>query len=134
MRTGKTFRKKLGLHFFSLVLAIFSWIYIHDVVHGGLPAYKDLKQVPIRLMGEAQFLGTNVFTVDMEKHTVDLRVTGPERAIDKLTKEDVVAYVDITGLRPGRTYSPVVNLILPSGIEIVGAQPLVRVEIKEKIL
>ncbi len=134
MRMSKNLRQKFGLHFFSLILAVFSWIYIHDIVQGGLQAYKDLRGVQIKLMGEALFLGTNVFTVDMEKHTISLRVKGPEREIEKLTKEDVVAYVDISGLRPGRTYSPVVNFILPPGIEMVGVPPLVRVEIKEKNL
>jgi hypothetical protein len=28
-------------------------------------------------------------------------------------------------------YSPVINFILPPGVEIVGAPPLVRVDIKE---
>ena len=51
--------------------------------------------------------------------------------MEKISRIDIIAYVDVSNLRPGRTYSPVVNCILPKNIEIVGAPPLVRVEVKE---
>jgi len=126
--------KKFGMRIFSLILAIVVWFYINNVVRGGPQAYKDLKDVEILLMGDQLFLGKNLFVVELERRTIDLRVKGPSKVIEQLTRKDVAAYVNISGLRPGRTYSPVVNFILPPNIEIIGAPALVRVEIKDRNL
>ena len=134
MKSDKKAHKKLGMRIFSLILAIVVWFYINAVVRGGPQAYKDLKDVEIQLLGEQLFLGKNVVEVELERRTIDLRVKGPSKVIEQLTRMDVIAYVNIGGLRPGRTYSPVVNFILPPNIEIIGAPALVRVEIKDKNL
>ncbi|MFH1460027.1 MAG: CdaR family protein [Candidatus Omnitrophota bacterium] len=123
--------KDLGLKIFSLFLACVVWIYIHGIVRGGPIAYKDLKDIELRLMGDPLLLGKNVYTVELERKTIDLRVKGPEQELVKITNMDIIAYVDITGLAPGRTYSPVVNCVFPNNIKVVGALPLVRVEIKD---
>ncbi|MBU1086209.1 MAG: hypothetical protein KKD05_01680 [Candidatus Omnitrophica bacterium] len=132
MKLSKGKKKNLVMQIFSLFLAIVVWLYIHAILSGGPPAYKDLKGVAVNLMGEPLFLGKNVFTVEVDRSTVDLRVKGPEQEIEKLTRMDITAYVNISGLRSGREYSPVVNFILPQNIEVVGALPLIRVEIKDK--
>lgn len=132
MKLGKKAYRNFGLKIFSLFLAIVVWLYISAVVRGGPQAYKDLKDIEIQLMGEQLFLGKNIVVVELKPSTIDIRIKGPSRVIDKLTRMDVVAYVNISGLRPGRSYSPVVKFILPPDIEIVGAPPLVRVEIKDK--
>jgi len=137
MQIDKAKYKQLSLKIFSLILAIVFWVYINGIVYrtgGGPPAYKDFKDIEIRLLGGNVFLGKNVFTVELGDTTVDLRVKGPEHDIAQLTQMDIAAYVDITGLKPGKAYSPVVSFMLPPNIEVVGAPPLVRVEIREKNL
>ncbi len=134
MKSEKMSNKKNGMRIFSLILAVVVWFYINAVVRGGPQAYKDLKNVEIQLMGDQLFLGKNVVVVELDRRTIDLRVKGPSKVIEQLTRMDVIAYVNISGLRPGRTYSPVVNFILPPNIEIIGAPALVRVEIKDKNL
>ncbi|MCK4994080.1 MAG: hypothetical protein KAS13_03430 [Candidatus Omnitrophica bacterium] len=134
MKSEKISHKKSGTIIFSLILAIVVWFYINAVVRGGPQAYKDLKDVEIQIMGEQLFLGKNVVVVELESRTIDLRAKGPSKVIEHLTRSDVAAYVNISGLRSGRTYSPVVNFILPPNIEIIGAPVLVRVEIKDKNL
>ncbi|MBU1043750.1 MAG: hypothetical protein KJ915_05060 [Candidatus Omnitrophica bacterium] len=132
MKLSKGNKKNLGMIIFSLFLAIAVWFYIHAILSGGPQAYKDLKGVEVNLMGEHLFLGRNVFTVEVDRSTVDIRVRGPEQEIEKLTRMDITAYVNISGLRSGREYSPVVNFILPQNIEVIGTPPLLRVEIKDK--
>lgn len=137
MQLDKTTNRRLSLKIFSLILAVVFWIYINGIVYrisGGPTAYKDFKGVEIRLLGGNVFLGKNVFVVELGDTTVDLRIKGPEQDIAKLTQMDIAAYVDITGLKPGKAYSPVVSFILPPNIEVVGTPPLVRVEIREKNL
>lgn len=134
MKSEKISHKKSGMRIFSLILAIVVWFYINAVVRGGPQAYKDLKDVEIQVMGEQLVLGKNVVVVELDSRTMDLRVKGPSKVIEQLTRSDVTPYVNISGLRPGRTYSPVVNFILPPNIEIIGAPALVRVEIKDKNL
>jgi len=129
--------KCLGFKITSLLLAVGVWFYIHGIVEnmgGGPVAYKDLKTVEIKMMGEPLVLGKNLFSVDLGQSAVDIRIKGPEKEIEKITPLDITAYVDISGLRPGRTYSPVINFITPANVELVGAPALVRVEIKEKHL
>lgn len=132
MKPGKMKYRNLGLQIFSLLLATVVWFYINAAISGGPRAYKDLKDVELQLMGEQLSLGKNVFVVELERNTIDVRVNGPSALIDKLTRNDITAYVNVSGLKPGRTYSPVVSFILPPRVEIVGAPPLVRVEIKDK--
>ena len=132
MKAEKISHKKSGMIIGSLILAIVVWFYINTVLRGGPQAYKDLNDVEIQIMGEQLFLGKNVVAVEMDSRTIDVRVKGPSKVIEQLTPSDIIAYVNISGLRSGRTYSPVVNFILPAHIEIIGAPALVRVEIKDK--
>ena len=132
MRLNKGNKKNLSMKIFSLFLAIVVWFYIHAILSGGPFAYKDLKGVKVNLMGEPLFLGKNVFTIEVDRSVVDLRVKGPAQEIEKLTRMDITAYININGLRSGREYSPVVSFILPQNIVAVGAPPLIRVEIKDK--
>ncbi len=135
--TGQGIYKRFGLKVFSLLTAIAVWYHIHGIVQqdsGGPLVYKDIRNVEIRLMGEQLLLGKNISTVELDRSTVDVRVKGVEQEIEKITAADVVAYVDISGLKPGLTYSPVVKFILPPSIEVVGAPRLVRVDIKEMSL
>ncbi len=137
MRFNKSVYRDLGLKIFSLFLATVVWVYINGMVQkigGGPPAYKDFKDVEIKLMGEPLFLGKNLVVVELDQKSVDLRLKGPGREIEKLTEMDITAYIDISGLKPGKAYSPVVNFILPPNIKMVGASSLVRVEIKDKNL
>jgi len=124
--------RNFGLQVFSLLLAVVVWFYINTAIGGGPRAYKDIKDVEIQIMGEQLSLGKNLFVVELERNTIDVRISGPSVLIDKLTRNDITAYVNVSGLKPGRTYSPVVSFILPPNVEIVGAPPLVRVEIKDK--
>lgn len=129
--------KNIALKIFSLFLAIVVWFYINNELQkntGGPPAYKDLKAVEIKLMGDALTLGKNVFIAELENKTIDIRLKGPEQELEKLTALDTIAYVNISGLKSGKVYSPVVNFILPPNIKLVGSSPVVRVEIKEKTL
>lgn len=132
MKLNRGKGKNLSMKIFSLFLAIVVWFYIHAILSGGPIAYKDVKGVEVNLMGQPLFLGKNLFTVEVDNSAVDLRIKGPEQEVEKLNRMDIIAYINITGLRSGREYSPVVNFILPPNIEIVGAPPLIRVEIKDK--
>ena len=110
---------------------------MHGVVQkisGGPVAYKDMHQVEILLMGEQMVIGENVFSVELEKKFVDIRVKGPEPEIVQITPLDIVAYVNVAGLKSGKTYSPVVSFILPPRIKVIGAPELVRVSINDKTL
>ncbi len=137
MKLNRNTYQVLGLQIFSLFLAIVVWFYIHGIVKnigGGPLLYKDIKNIDIKIMGEPFFLGKNFFTVELERSTVDIRIKGQNKYITKITPIDIVAYVDVSKLRLGRVYSPVVNLILPQNVELVGAAPIVRIEIKDKNL
>jgi hypothetical protein len=129
--------RRLGLQIFSLGLAITVWFFLHGVVteKSGVPtALKTLNSVDVRLMGEPLVLGRNMVAIELEPRAIDIRVRGPENVIIPLSAADILAYIDVTGLTPGKMYSPVVRLVLPLNVELVGAVPLVRVEIKERHL
>lgn len=129
--------RRLGLQIFSLGLAITVWFFLHGVVteKSGVPtALKTLSNIDVRLMGEPLVLGRNIVSIELEPRAIDLRVRGPENFIIPLSAADILAYIDVTGLTPGKMYSPVVQVKLPEGVDLVGALPLVRVEIKERHL
>ncbi len=128
-------RQKPLLKLFSLVLAIVLWVFIRAEVQrssSGPTAYKELKNVEVKLLGQPVPLGKNLYEVELTNRTVNVRIRGPEKEIERITASDVTAFVDISGLQPGRTYSPPVRFIMPPNIEMIGAPPMVRVEIKDK--
>jgi hypothetical protein len=125
--------RRIGFPIFSLIVAVTVWGFLHGVVteKSSAPmALKTLGGVDVKLMGDPLVLGRNVVFVEVEHRGIDIRVRGPEHLIAPLSAADILAYIDVTGLSPGKQYSPVVQLVLPAGIELVGALPLVRVEIK----
>jgi YbbR domain-containing protein len=92
-----------------------------------LPAPVDrvLHAVPVRLKGLTAGLSGQVMPA-----TVDVRVRGAKQRLDVLHADSVNAYIDVSGLGPGR-YDLSVRAEPTEGFEVVGINPeTVRISIR----
>ena len=73
------------------------------------------------------------YKVQLQDEDISMTVNGPKLMINKLTAKDVMAYVDVTSLKPPGPFKQTVHVNLPNGIVIKGQTPKVRIDL-EKIV
>ncbi|OQX53046.1 MAG: hypothetical protein B5M48_04075 [Candidatus Omnitrophica bacterium 4484_213] len=88
---------------------------------------KDFKGIPLKfLLSSAEH-----FSVQCSISTIDITLTGSRANLDKVTNKDILAFVDVTGLNPGRYELPV-QIKLPPNVFLLSDVPLAKVTIGEK--
>ncbi|MGR3219356.1 MAG: CdaR family protein [Candidatus Anammoxibacter sp.] len=87
---------------------------------------KTLENVKIAILRPADY----PYQVTLQDENVNLTVKGPKLMVNKLTKEDVSVYVDVSLLKPPGPYKQRVHVSLPSGIVIKGQAPEVHIDLK----
>jgi YbbR domain-containing protein len=108
--------RNLGLKLLSLAIGIMLWMSVsgEEMVERGLRAPLELQQFPsgLEIMGEAP-------------STVDVRVRGTASALSRVNGGDIVAVLDLHGVRPGnRLFAMTPEQVRsPYGIEVVQVTP-----------
>lgn len=87
---------------------------------------KDFKDVRLKFL----LSSTRHFPVQCSTSTVDIILTGCRHNLDKLTSKDILAFVDVADLNPGRYELPV-NIKLPPDVFLLSDMPLVKIAVKE---
>jgi YbbR domain-containing protein len=117
----------LGLKLLSLAIGALLWISVsgEEVVERGLRAPLELQQFPqgLEIQGEAP-------------STVDVRVRGTSGALSRVGAGDIVAVLDLRGVRPGnRLFAMTPEQVRsPFGVEVVQVTPSTIVLALEKSL
>lgn len=95
-----------------LVAAIGLWFYVQDY---NSPSYeKKFTNIPITIQGSS-----NGFTVlSGYDSDVDVTVRGRKSDINRLSANDITAYIDISDINEAGNISCPVGIILPSGLEV----------------
>ncbi len=115
MRTFWPFRN-LGLKLLSLGIGVLLWMSVsgEEIVERGLRAPLELQQFPagLEIQGEAP-------------STVDVRVRGTAGALSRVNGGDIVAVVDLRGVKPGRRLFAMTpeQVRSPYGVEVVQVTP-----------
>lgn len=84
------------------------------------PARREFSDVEVGILRGSQ----GVARVRYEPGTVALTLSGPATALDSMTVDDLTAYVDIIGLKPG-VYDLPLRTNLPGGVVLARAEPAV---------
>src|SRR3954465_10677555 len=108
--------RNLGLKALSLAIGVMLWMSVsgEEIVERGLRAPLELQQFPqgLEIQGEAP-------------STVDVRVRGTAGALSRVNAGDIVAVVDMRGVRPGnRLFAMTPEQVRsPYGVEVVQVTP-----------
>lgn len=89
-------------------------------------AERELPDISVKPLGAPS--GDHYAMVRTEKVSVVLK--GPRAILDKLVASDLLAYVEVEGLKEGVHQVPV-KMILPQDLTLKGSPPLAAVEVKK---
>ncbi|MGR3302341.1 MAG: CdaR family protein [Candidatus Scalindua sp.] len=74
------------------------------------------------------------FKVKLKEEYINLSLKGPRLILDALSLEDIMAYIDVSSLRPPGPYNQSVICKIPEGLEIDGIPPEAHIDIVEPIV
>ncbi|MCF6158239.1 MAG: hypothetical protein E3K32_06650 [wastewater metagenome] len=90
---------------------------------------KFFEKVKIKVMRPAE----HPYEIKLQDEFSDVKVRGPKLALDKLTNEDILLYVDVTSLKPPGPYKQPMKYVFPKNIELLDRLPEVRLDIREAV-
>jgi len=122
----RSFRRKVKLVFSSDIKPVST-----ETVDVYIPlveqfSSKTFENIPVKVLGVPE--KTLSIYLDPTKVTVNLK--GPLRLLEGMKPEELLAYVEVTGLKKGK-YDLPLNVNSPSGISLKGDSPVVHVIIEE---
>ena len=74
------------------------------------------------------------FKVKLKEEYINLSLKGPKLMLDALSPEDIMAYIDVSSLRPPGPYNQSVICKIPEGLKLDGAPPEAHIDIVEPIV
>ncbi len=87
---------------------------------------KSFESVPVRVLGVPE----KTLSIYLDPTKVTLNLKGPLRILDGLKAEDILAYVEVTGLKKGK-YDIPLKINFPADISLKGEPPVIHVIIEE---
>ena len=122
----RSFRKKVKLAFSADIKPVSS-----DTVDVYVPlveqfSSKTFENVPVRTLGVPE----KTFSIYLDPTKVTINLKGPLRLLEGLKVEDILAYVEVTGLKKGK-YDLPLKLNFPADISLKGESPVIHVIIEE---
>lgn len=118
----KIFRRdNIAIHLLALVLALALWFFVKSTsgpVRQGDTNSRRFAGVTI----ETRNRGTELDLVRPITQTTVLNVRAHQDVLDRLTVQDLVAYVDLRTLKEG-THDLNIRVDLPAGVEVLSASP-----------
>jgi len=74
------------------------------------------------------------FKVKLKEEYINLSLKGPRLKLDKLSSKDIMAYIDVSSLRPPGPYNQSVICKIPEGLKIDGVPPEAHIDIVKPIV
>ena len=71
------------------------------------------------------------FKVKLKEEYINLSLKGPRLKLEALSPEDIMAYIDVSSLRPPGPYNQSVICKIPEGLKLDGAPPEAHIDIVE---
>ena len=101
------------------------WLSISELL-----AEKILLEIPIAILHPNDY----PYKVTLQDKSVNLTVAGPKLTLSKLSQEDIIAYVDVSSLKPPGPYKQPLHINLPTGITLKDQLPEVHIDFEEELL
>ena len=107
-------RKRIDI-IVSIVAAIILWFYVINIANPSVQT--TLRDVPVEITGVEALAEKQLAPVETEGYTVNLTVSGPRNAVNKIKTEDIKLTADISELGLGGGTAQI-KAELPSGLSI----------------
>lgn len=108
---NKLFGNDTFLKIFSLVASILCWIYIVFVNNPTIEV--KVKGVPITLSDHQSIKNEGYIVSTDLNQTVDLKLKGSRKMLAGINKDNIIAYVDLSGCTEKKSYKLPVSIKLP---------------------
>lgn len=89
---------------------------------------KKFEKIGIKMLRPPDF----PYEVKLQDQSVDLQVKGPKLILDKLQPSDIIAYIDVSSLKPPGPYKLPIHTALPEGVELGAELPEINLDVLEK--
>lgn len=113
---------KLVIQITCLIVSVILWMVI--MVETNPPFEDTYTNIPVTIKNLAALGNSNLVMMNTDKDnlTVNVKVKGYNEQLNKISKSDFSAYIDVLGYSEGITNAKV-EIVGPSGVEIVSSYP-----------
>ena len=87
---------------------------------------KNFKEVPVNFLVSSE----KSYSIHPSISSIDIILTGRRNDLDELNNENILAFVDVTDLNPGKYELPV-QIKLPNNIFLLSDVPLIKITVKD---
>ncbi len=95
-----------------LLLAFFLWFYASS--HDNTTSEESFTSIPVKIVNHGDYS-----VLKGDDATVDVKVSGKKSVINRLSAEDIVAYVDISNVTEAGKHTLNIKFELPNGVTLV---------------
>lgn len=107
----KLFENDLFLRIFSIIAAFLCWVYIVFITNPEIEV--NISGIPITLSDHQSIKNAGYIVSNEITATVDIKVKGTRQMLANISKDSVIAYVDLSDCTENKTYELPINIKLP---------------------
>lgn len=108
---NKLFLNNTFLKIFSVVASVLCWIYIVFITNPSIEV--TITGIPITLSDHQSIKNEGYIVSNDINSTVDLKLKGTRKMLAGINKDNIIAYIDLSGCTKKSTYKLPVNIKLP---------------------
>jgi len=112
----RLFERDITVRVLSVIIALGLWFLV--TAEQNPLTLRTFRTVEVK----SQYLDKDLVLIDIEPKTIAVTVQSQRRTVDALKDGDIVAFVDLSSVLPGRAAVPI-DIILPRGVQLVDASP-----------
>lgn len=117
---SKEKKNNLTMKIFALIMAIVLWSYVMSEENPSIT--EEFKNIEVILTNVATLERQNLVVLEPNEPTVNVKVSGKRNDLNKITRKDIVARVDLSGYQEGSRKVPV-YIEVPEEIKVVDYSP-----------
>lgn len=117
---NKSKKNNLTIKIFALIMAIILWSYVMSEENPAIT--EEFKNIEVTLTNVATLEKQNLVVLEPNEPTVNVKVSGKRSDINKISEEDIIARVDLSGYQEGDRKVPV-YIDVPDEIKVVDYSP-----------
>jgi len=96
------------------LIAIGFWFYVVNEV--STEAKDTIRNIPVAVVGQEELLEKDLLLTARNLENIDLKIEGNRKSLMKLTRENIVVSVDVSGIKKAGEYELRCNISLPNTV------------------
>lgn len=111
----KLMNRNLAAKLISVAFAMILWLYVMSVINPVIT--NEVLNVPAQLMNESILRQSGLVVFGQPEPTVRVRITGNRDQVQRITRENIEARIDLRGYSEGTNSIPI-EVNVPAGVEV----------------